>query len=102
LASSSLSAPRAPQCLIRQRSYGTKLAGAWRWIYAQTALVSLYLNVFVLVIQSFLKVPTLHALAPSVPPTEPPFAIVQCIVLVFFVVVIIGVIRRYRPTPTYA
>ncbi|WGD53119.1 hypothetical protein QA641_04050 [Bradyrhizobium sp. CB1650] len=80
--------------------YYMKLAGAWRWIYALTALISLYLNVFVLVIQSFLKVPALHALAPSVPPTEPPFATVQGIVLVFFVVLIIGVIRRYRPMPT--
>jgi hypothetical protein len=77
--------------------YGMRLAGAWRWIYALTALVSLYLNVFVLVIQSFLKVPALHALAPSVPPAEPPFAVVQGIVLVFFIVVIIGVIRRFRP-----
>jgi hypothetical protein len=50
-----------------------------------------------MVIQSFLKMPALHALAPSVPPTEPPFAIVQGIVLVFFVVVILGVIGRYRP-----
>jgi hypothetical protein len=79
--------------------YGMKLAGAWRWIYTLTALVSLYLNVFVLVIQSFLKVPVLHALAPSVPPAEPPFAVAQGIVLVFFAVVIIGAIRRYRPTP---
>src|SRR4029079_5360903 len=82
--------------------YGMKLAGAWRWIYALTALVSLYLNVFVLVIQSFLKVPALHALAPSVPPAEPPFAVAQGVVLVFFVVVIIGAIRRYRPVPVYA
>ena len=77
--------------------YGTKLNGAWRWIYALTALASLYLNMFVLVIQSFLKVPALHALAPSLPPAEPPFAIAQGIVLVFFVVMIIAVIRRYRP-----
>ena len=56
---------------------------------------------FVLVIQSFLKVPVLHALAPSVPPAEPPFAVAQGIVLVFFVVVIIGAIRRFRPVPTY-
>jgi hypothetical protein len=82
--------------------YVMNLRGAWRWIYALTALVSLYLNVFVLVIQSFLKVPALHALAPSVPPAEPPFAIVQGIVLVFFVIVIIGVIRRYRPAAIYA
>jgi hypothetical protein len=77
--------------------YVIKLAGPWRWIYVVTALVSLYLNVFVLVIQSFLKVPFLHALAPSVPPAEPPFAIVQGIVLVFFVVMIIGAWRRFRP-----
>ena len=82
--------------------YGMELSGAWRWIYVVTAMISLYLNVFVLVIQSFLKVPALHALAPSVPPSEPPFAIVQGIVLVFFVIVIIGAVRRYRPTPTFA
>ncbi|MGY3129628.1 hypothetical protein ACVWZM_000310 [Bradyrhizobium sp. USDA 4501] len=82
--------------------YGRRLAGSWRWIYVLTALLSLYLNVFVLVIQSFLKVPALHALAPSVPPAEPPFAIVQGIVLVSFVVVIIGAIRRYRPASAAA
>ena len=82
--------------------YGMELSGAWRWIYVVTAMISLYLNVFVLIIQSFLKVPALHALAPSVPPSEPPFAIVQGIVLVFFVIVIIGAVRRYRPTPTFA
>jgi hypothetical protein len=82
--------------------YGQKLSGRWRLIYVLTALISLYLNVFVLVIQSFLKIPALHALAPSVPPSEPPFAIVQGIVLVFFVIVIIGAIRRYRPMPSFA
>ncbi|WP_375411752.1 hypothetical protein [uncultured Bradyrhizobium sp.] len=82
--------------------YGRKLSGPWRWIYALTALVSLYLNVFVLVIQSFLKLPALHALASSVPPSEPPFAILQGIVLMFFVIVIIGAIRRFRPQPTFA
>jgi hypothetical protein len=81
--------------------YGKQLSGAWRWIYVVTALTALYLNVFVLVVQSFLKVPALHALAPSVPPAEPPFAITQGIVLVFFVVAIIGAIRRYRPVPAY-
>jgi hypothetical protein len=82
--------------------YGQKLSGGWRWIYVLTALSSLYLNVFVLVIQSFLKVPALHALAPSVPPSEPPFAIAQGIVLVFFVIMIIGALRRYRPMPAFA
>jgi hypothetical protein len=77
--------------------YGMKLAGAWRWIFTLTALIALYLNVFVLVIQGFLKIGPLHALAPSVPPSEPPFAVVQGIILVFFVIAIIGAVRRFRP-----
>jgi len=77
--------------------YVMKLSGAWRWIYTLTAMIALYLNVFVLVIQSFLKIGPLHALAPSVPPSEPPFAVVQGIVLVFFVIAIIGAVRRFRP-----
>ncbi|HEY2213295.1 MAG TPA: hypothetical protein VGH62_17105 [Bradyrhizobium sp.] len=80
--------------------YGMKLSGAWRSVYVVTAMTSLYLNVFVLIIQAFLKVPALHALAPSVPPSEPPFAVIQGIVLVFFVIVIIGAVRRFRPMPT--
>ena len=78
--------------------YGAKLSGKWRWIYAVAALVSLYLNVFVLVIQSFLKVPALSAIAPGNPPAGPVFAIVQGIVLVFFAVVTIGAVRRFRPS----
>jgi hypothetical protein len=82
--------------------YGLKLSGPWRWIYVVTAMISLYLNIFVLVIQSFLKIPVLHALAPSVPPAEPPFAAVQGLVLLFFIIVIVGAIRRFRPLPTFA
>jgi hypothetical protein len=82
--------------------YAMKLSGPWRSIYVVSAMTSLYLNVFVLIIQAFLKVPALHALAPSVPPSEPPFAVVQGIVLVFFVIVVIGAVRRFRPVPTYA
>lgn len=82
--------------------YGMKLSGSWRWIYVLTALVSLYLNVFVLVIQSFLKIPALTALAPGNPPSGPAFAVIQGIVLLFFVVVIVGAMRRYRPMPAYA
>jgi hypothetical protein len=77
--------------------YVMKLSGAWRPIYVVTAMTSLYLNIFVLVVQAFLKVPALHALAPSVPPSEPPFAVIQGVVLVFFVMVIIGASRRFRP-----
>ena len=81
--------------------YVMKLSGAWRWIYVLTAMIALYLNVFVLVIQSFLKLAPLHTLAPSIPPSEPPFAVAQDIVLRFFVVVIIGAVRRFRAAQVY-
>ena len=77
--------------------YVMNLSGPWRWIYVLTALLSLYFNVFVLVIQGFLKVPALSALAPGNPPSGPVFAVVQGIVLVFFVLAIIGACRRFRP-----
>jgi hypothetical protein len=77
--------------------YGMKLSGAWRWIYAVTAMIALYFNIFVLIIQGFLKIPALTALAPGNPPSGPAFAVVQGLVLLFFVLVIIGVVRRFRP-----
>jgi hypothetical protein len=80
--------------------YGMKLSGAGRWIYVVTAMISLYLNIFVLIIQGFLKVDALKALAPT--QTEPPFMVIQGVVLVFFVIVIIGASRRFRPAPTFA
>jgi hypothetical protein len=79
--------------------YVMKLSGSWRWIYLVTALISLYLNVFVLVVQSFLKIPALTALAPGNPPSGPAFAVIQGVVLLFFVLVIIGTVRRFRPMP---
>jgi hypothetical protein len=82
--------------------YGQKLSGSWRWIYVLTALLAQYFNVFVLVIQSFLKIGPLHALAPSVPPSEPPFAVAQGIVLVFFIIFVIGALRRFKPAPRFA
>src|SRR5664279_3766069 len=81
--------------------YGMKLSGAWRWIYVLTAMISLYFNVFVLVIQSFLKIPALTALAPGNPPSGPAFAVIQGVVLVLFVLFIIGAVRRFRPMPVY-
>jgi hypothetical protein len=58
--------------------------------------------VFVLVIQSFLKIPALTAVAPGNPPSGPVFAVVQGLVLVFFVLVTIGATRRFRPMPAFA
>jgi len=82
--------------------YGRRLSGFWRPVYVVTALVSLYINVFVLVIQSFLKIPVLHALAPGDPPNATVFAIVQGIVLLLFAIAIISVWRRFRPLPLSA
>lgn len=67
--------------------YGQHLAGRWRTAYVITATLALYLNVFVLVIQSFIKIPALHALAPSIPPSGPIFGAVQGVVLIAFLVV---------------
>ena len=66
--------------------YGRHLAGRWRATYVITATLALYLNFFVLVIQSFIKIPPLHALAPSIPPAGPVFGAVQGVVLIGFVV----------------
>src|SRR5262245_20751431 len=59
-----------------------RLAGRWRPAYIVTALFVLYLNVFVLVVQTFLKIPAVNALAPT--QSEPPFAIAQGIVSIAF------------------
>jgi hypothetical protein len=65
--------------------YGRHQAGRWRTTYVITATLALYLNFFVLVIQSFIKIPALHALAPSIPPAGPIFGAVQGVVLICFV-----------------
>ncbi len=74
--------------------YAMHLAGAWRWIYVVGAVMSLYLNVFVLVVQFFLKVPALHAMAPT--GSEPPFLVAQLVVLVLFVVLGIAAVKKFR------
>jgi hypothetical protein len=75
-----------------------RLVGRWRWIYVITAVASLYLNVFVLVVQSFVKVSALNALAPT--QTEPPFAVTQAAVLAIFVLItLIAVIKFQPPKP---
>jgi hypothetical protein len=75
--------------------YGYKLAGAWRWIYVSTAVLALYLNVFVGVVQTFQKVAFFHALAPT--QTEPPFAIAQGIVLIAFIALGLAAAKKFRP-----
>jgi hypothetical protein len=76
--------------------YGFRLAGAWRWIFVACAVAALYLNVFVLVAQGFMKVPALHELAPT--QSEAPFAIAQGVVLLIFIGLAIAAVIKFRPT----
>jgi hypothetical protein len=82
----------AVACLAR---YPLHLAGSWRWIYVVTAVVALYFNVFVGIVQAFQKIPALQALAPT--QSEPPFAITQGAVLLLFVVLGFLATRKFHP-----
>jgi hypothetical protein len=72
--------------------YGKHLAGLWRPVYVITALISLYLNVFVLVVQLYLKLPS--------PPVTggPLFGGTQGLVLLAFVVATWQAVRRFKPS----
>jgi hypothetical protein len=75
--------------------YSYHMAGSWRWIYVVTAVLSLYLNAFVGVVQAFQKLPLLQPLAPT--GTEPPFAVAQGLVLLAFVVLTVLALKRFYP-----
>jgi hypothetical protein len=77
--------------------YALHMAGAWRWIYVAGAVLALYLNVFVAVVQAFLKVPAVHALAPT--QKEPPFLVAQLIVMALFIVLGIFAARKFHVAP---
>jgi hypothetical protein len=77
--------------------YGKHLSGSWRRAYAVNAMIALYLNVFILVAQLFMKVPALNALAPT--QTEAPFKEVQLVVLIAFVVLTILAAIKFRSEP---
>jgi len=79
--------------------YAFHYAGAWRWIYALTMGIAVYLNFFVLLTQLFLKVPALYALAPNAPNNpEPPFLIAQAILLAIFVWLIWKAVKNFHGT----
>lgn len=75
--------------------YTFHMAGKWRATYVITAVIALYFNCFVLIAQSFQKVPALHKLAPT--GNEPPFAIAQGILLVLFIVAGIRATKKFHP-----
>ncbi len=74
--------------------YSKHLAGGWRRAYVITAILAQYFNFFVLIAQSFQKVPALHALAPT--GSEPAFKIAQGVTLVVFVVLGVVADRKFR------
>ena len=76
--------------------YAKRLAGSWRAIYVIGAVISLYLNVFVLVVQSFLKVPRFSP--GRQPPAGPVFGAVQGIVLIAFIVAGWRAVKRFHPS----
>jgi hypothetical protein len=74
--------------------YGKQLSGPWRKVYAINAIVALYLNVFVLIVQLFQKMPVLRELAPT--QSEPAFAITQGALLIAFVALGFATTSRFR------
>jgi hypothetical protein len=75
--------------------YVRDIAGGWRPVWIYTSILSLYLNVVVLVVQLFLKVPALRDLAPT--QAEPPFLVTQAVILLVFAG-LTGAARGFRPT----
>jgi hypothetical protein len=78
--------------------YSGHLVHAWRRTYVITAMIALWLNVFVLIAQSFQKIHVLHKLAPT--GTEPPFKIAQLITLILFAVLTFAADKSFRPMLT--
>ena len=79
-------------CLLAR--YVKQMSGRWRATYVLTAVAAVYLNVFVLVVQLFVKTPPLAQLAPT--QSEPPFAMTQAVVLLVFVGLGWAALRGFR------
>jgi hypothetical protein len=77
--------------------YTLALAGRWRRVYTVSAVMALYFNCFVLVVQAFEKVSFLNALAPH--QTEPPFAAAQLLLLAAFILLGTLALKRFRAEP---
>jgi len=74
--------------------YAFHLSGAWRSTYVISAIIALYFNCFVAIVQSFEKVPALHELAPN--GKEPPFLAAQLLLLVLFVVLGVLSVKKFK------
>jgi hypothetical protein len=77
--------------------YAQHLTGPWRRVYVVTAIAALWFNVFVGIVQSFQKIASLKALAPT--QSEPPFQIAQGVALVLLIILAVLAVRKFRPLP---
>src|SRR5437588_8373999 len=77
--------------------YAKHLAGAWRTVYVAGTILALYLNVFVLLVQLFRRLPALIVAAPK--QQEPPFLVTQLLVLVLFAWLARAAIKGFRVQP---
>jgi len=77
--------------------YARALAGAWRGVFVISSVAAIWFNVGILVIQTFVKIPALHAIAPGNPPAGPLFVAVQAAVLAAFVAAGWIAVERFRP-----
>jgi hypothetical protein len=80
--------------------YRHAMSGSWRLTYVIGMMLAFYFNTFVLVVQSFLKIPALNALAPT--QTEPAFKLTQLVVLVLFIILGALASVRFHPAPALA
>lgn len=80
--------------------YVFHLQGLWRWVYVVSAVLALYLNVFVGVVQAFQKVAFLQPLSPT--QSEPPFLIAQFAVLSVFILLGVWAVRSFYPAQRVA
>jgi hypothetical protein len=80
--------------------YRFDLAGGWRRTYVITTVIALYLNVFVLIVQLFMKVPALKAIAPT--QSEPPFQFAQLGALLVFALIGIRAAMKFHAEPLHA
>jgi hypothetical protein len=78
--------------IARRRSQTSSI---WRGTYVISSILALYFNFFVLIVQSFQKIPTLHALAPT--QSELPFKLAQLLTLIIVIALTTMAFKKYRP-----
>lgn len=75
--------------------YVFRLRGPWRPVYVIAAVLALWLDVFVAIVQMFQKIPELNRFAPT--GTELPFAITQVVGLVIFIWLAVRGAQQFHP-----